>query len=180
MISCVGVDDSQAKHIADNVIVELWRLWNWWCCWCLPVLPSSGLPSQAFEYIHYNKGIEGEADYPYRAHVSWRVMRVGCMCTWTGRGEVTAGEEVLMWLCCMTKDCSSGSAVQGKHGGECSFELLKELASTVYHYLSHSGREMPVWPLQSQGYCGEILQYHNGAQSLSRWPMLAFKFDVDA
>lgn len=35
-----------------------------------PVLPSSGLPSQAFEYIHYNKGIEGEADYPYRGHVS--------------------------------------------------------------------------------------------------------------
>lgn len=29
---------------------------------------NGGLPSQAFEYIHYNKGIEGEVDYPYKAH----------------------------------------------------------------------------------------------------------------
>ena len=27
---------------------------------------TSGLPSQAFEYIRYNGGIETEKDYPYR------------------------------------------------------------------------------------------------------------------
>ena len=46
---------------------------------------SSGLPSQAFEYIHYNKGIEGEEDYPYKGHVS-HSKRV-CMCVRWGRGE---------------------------------------------------------------------------------------------
>lgn len=28
---------------------------------------NGGLPSQAFEYIHYNGGIEGEDDYTYTA-----------------------------------------------------------------------------------------------------------------
>lgn len=30
----------------------------------------SGLPSQAFEYIMYNKGLMTEEDYPYTAKVS--------------------------------------------------------------------------------------------------------------
>ena len=45
------------------------------------VLPS-GLPSQAFEYIHYNKGIEGEADYPYKGQVS---LTTGGLCMCGGR-----------------------------------------------------------------------------------------------
>lgn len=32
--------------------------------------PYRGLPSQAFEYIHYNKGIMGEDAYPYRGQVT--------------------------------------------------------------------------------------------------------------
>lgn len=31
-----------------------------------------GLPSQAFEYIRYNKGIMGEDTYPYRGQVTLR------------------------------------------------------------------------------------------------------------
>ena len=31
--------------------------------------PNSGLPSQAFEYIHYNPGLMQEKDYPYKAKV---------------------------------------------------------------------------------------------------------------
>lgn len=40
----------------------------------LAVLFCRGLPSQAFEYIMYNKGLMGEDAYPYRAEVlpgSW-------------------------------------------------------------------------------------------------------------
>ena len=33
-------------------------------------LSSSGLPSQAFEYIMYNKGLMTEEDYPYTAYVN--------------------------------------------------------------------------------------------------------------
>ena len=34
-------------------------------CFLILVLFWSGLPSQAFEYIRYNKGIELEEEYPY-------------------------------------------------------------------------------------------------------------------
>lgn len=48
-----------------------------WLCLLLPseltcvltVLSCRGLPSQAFEYILYNKGLMGEDTYPYRAEV---------------------------------------------------------------------------------------------------------------
>lgn len=33
-------------------------------------MSSSGLPSQAFEYIMYNKGLMTEDDYPYNAFVT--------------------------------------------------------------------------------------------------------------
>lgn len=33
-------------------------------------MSSSGLPSQAFEYIMYNKGLMTEDDYPYNAIVT--------------------------------------------------------------------------------------------------------------
>lgn len=34
-------------------------------------LSSSGLPSQAFEYIMYNKGLMTEETYPYTAYVTF-------------------------------------------------------------------------------------------------------------
>lgn len=42
-------------------------------CTCLITilnLSSRGLPSQAFEYIMYNKGLMTEQDYPYKAVVT--------------------------------------------------------------------------------------------------------------
>lgn len=35
-----------------------------------PFIYCSGLPSQAFEYIMYNKGLMTETDYPYKAYVT--------------------------------------------------------------------------------------------------------------
>lgn len=50
----------------------------------LAVLFCRGLPSQAFEYIMYNKGLMGEDAYPYRAEVL--PGRRVCVCSGGCRG----------------------------------------------------------------------------------------------
>lgn len=46
-----------------------------------PNLSFRGLPSQAFEYIKYNKGLMTEQDYPYTAMVSHQEIKV-VNCFW--------------------------------------------------------------------------------------------------
>jgi len=57
---------------------------------------NGGLPSQAFEYVHYNGGIEGDATYPYtavdgtcEADSSEYILTVQ-----VGSVNITAGDEV--------------------------------------------------------------------------------------
>lgn len=49
-------------------------------------LVCRGLPSQAFEYILYNKGLMGEDAYPYRAQVP-QAVRLRCQ----QRGQAWSG-----------------------------------------------------------------------------------------
>ena len=52
-----------------NVIISLCIYISLPCS--LSALVDRGLPSQAFEYIRYNGGIESESDYPYFGKDEW-------------------------------------------------------------------------------------------------------------
>ncbi|XP_007517605.1 pro-cathepsin H [Erinaceus europaeus] len=57
--SAVAIAGGKLLSLAEQQLVDCAQAFNNHGC-------QGGLPSQAFEYIHYNKGIMGEDAYPYR------------------------------------------------------------------------------------------------------------------
>ncbi|NXV09143.1 CATH protein, partial [Cettia cetti] len=61
--SAIAIATGKLLSLAEQQLVDCAQAFNNHGC-------SGGLPSQAFEYILYNKGLMGEDSYPYRAKVS--------------------------------------------------------------------------------------------------------------
>ncbi|NXW78084.1 CATH protein, partial [Hirundo rustica] len=60
--SAIAIATGKLLSLAEQQLVDCAQAFNNHGC-------SGGLPSQAFEYILYNKGLMGEDTYPYRAKV---------------------------------------------------------------------------------------------------------------
>ncbi|NXM89821.1 CATH protein, partial [Oenanthe oenanthe] len=60
--SAIAIATGKLLSLAEQQLVDCAQAFNNHGC-------SGGLPSQAFEYILYNKGLMGEDSYPYRAKV---------------------------------------------------------------------------------------------------------------
>ncbi|NWZ36891.1 CATH protein, partial [Brachypodius atriceps] len=58
--SAIAISTGKLLSLAEQQLVDCAQAFNNHGC-------SGGLPSQAFEYILYNKGLMGEDSYPYRA-----------------------------------------------------------------------------------------------------------------
>ncbi|NXP40905.1 CATH protein, partial [Leiothrix lutea] len=58
--SAIAIATGKLLSLAEQQLVDCAQAFNNHGC-------SGGLPSQAFEYILYNKGLMGEDSYPYRA-----------------------------------------------------------------------------------------------------------------
>ncbi|NXT62508.1 CATH protein, partial [Chaetops frenatus] len=72
--SAIAIATGKLLSLAEQQLVDCAQAFNNHGC-------SGGLPSQAFEYILYNKGLMGEDSYPYKAKVPpaqpWYPSRAG-------------------------------------------------------------------------------------------------------
>ena len=136
------------------MMVNVLVLWNWWCCQCLhacsPVVSHLKLLS-TFTTI---KALKEKRITPTRG--TWVTAR-GCACVCVGGGERESEWEGYQ------RHCSSSSCTTSRKAWS---ECYSGVSFCCFCLLSIPGWEMQIWPVQSQGYGGEILQHHHGVQSL--------------